>query len=80
MRLVGRARLLICTVPIGIAVFAASWTVTRQFAGQTAEPIAVAAAVHKLVSGELLREARPPASPSKDDPGSHDTRRDGNAD
>ena len=60
MRLVGTTRLFICTVLLGIAVFAASWTVGREFAGDDAKRESVSTAVRKLLHGELFRDARPP--------------------
>jgi hypothetical protein len=52
--------LLVGAVLLGFCIFAASWTVVREFAGKSAEREKVATTIHKLVHGELLQESRPP--------------------
>jgi hypothetical protein len=81
MPLVSTTRLLVCTVPLGICMFSAGWTATQEFIREDAQPAALASAVRKLVRGEVLRDAQPPAPPTKGDPDSpHVVRRNGNAD
>jgi hypothetical protein len=63
MRIAGKTRLLVGVTVLGISICAASWAAVQEFIG-------VATAVHKLAYGEVLREARPHASPGTIDPDS----------
>jgi len=63
MRIAGKTRLLVGVAVFGIGICAASWAVVQEFIG-------VATAVHNLAHGEVLREARPHASPRSFDPDS----------
>jgi hypothetical protein len=56
---VGKKRLLMVTVLLGLCVFAAGWAVLREFGEENVDRETVATTIHKLEHGEILQEVRP---------------------